>query len=128
VVTDFMVEGHFARHIRRMRSLYSTRRTALAAALTQVFEGQVHVELQAGGMHLLARFEGCESDIDYVKRAVTLGLAPAALSPWSMVGDCGTGLLLSFTNILPETAFEMATRLKQASDRKHLLRRSRSEK
>ena len=30
-LTEFMQEGHFARHIRRMRALYKSRRTALVA-------------------------------------------------------------------------------------------------
>ncbi|MGH7495260.1 MAG: hypothetical protein ACREOO_23055 [bacterium] len=28
-LTDFIVEGHFARHLRRMRTLYTERRAAL---------------------------------------------------------------------------------------------------
>jgi GntR family transcriptional regulator/MocR family aminotransferase len=34
---DFLEEGHFARHVRRMRRLYGERRVALAAALTAAF-------------------------------------------------------------------------------------------
>jgi len=114
IVVDFMTEGHFARHIRRMRSLYSSRRSALAAALVKVFGSQITIQLEAGGMHLLARLANCKSDLDFVARAEAEGLAPAALSPWSLRRDCGQGLLLNFTNVRQETAFEMATRLKQA--------------
>jgi GntR family transcriptional regulator / MocR family aminotransferase len=56
VVTQFMTEGHFARHIRRMRQLYAERRAALAEALARTLRRRLRVELQAGGMHLrLAR-------------------------------------------------------------------------
>src|SRR5262249_22188890 len=55
VVADFMTEGHLARHTRRMRSLYEQRRASLADALHEVFADRLSVELQAGGMHLLAR-------------------------------------------------------------------------
>ena len=34
VVTDFIREGHFARHIRRMKMLYMERRNCLVQALT----------------------------------------------------------------------------------------------
>ena len=37
VLTDFMNEGHFARHIRRMRILYGERRAALVEALRKEF-------------------------------------------------------------------------------------------
>jgi GntR family transcriptional regulator / MocR family aminotransferase len=116
IAADFMTEGHFARHIRRMRALYSQRRAALAAALAEVFDGQMSVQLQAGGMHLLARVAGCENDCDLVARANARGLAPAALSPWVIECEDRQGFLLSFTNIAQEAAVETALRLKQAFD------------
>ena len=48
-----MIEGHFARHIRRMRQLYAERRAALAEALASTLPERLRVELQAGGMHLI---------------------------------------------------------------------------
>jgi GntR family transcriptional regulator/MocR family aminotransferase len=59
IVADFMTEGHFARHIKRMRKLYADRRAALASALVEVFGKKIDLQLQAGGMHLLARFPAC---------------------------------------------------------------------
>lgn len=49
IVADFMREGHFARHIKRMRKLYADRRSALAGVLAEVFGDRISVELQAGG-------------------------------------------------------------------------------
>lgn len=114
IVADFMTEGHFARHIQRMRNLYADRRAAAAAALINVFGTKIDLQLQAGGMHLLARFSACKSDVDWVARANAHGLAPAALSEWRVERDCGQGLLLSFTNIPAQNAEEAAMRLKQA--------------
>jgi GntR family transcriptional regulator/MocR family aminotransferase len=113
VVADFMIEGHFARHIKRMRTLYEERRAALAEALTESFRGKLLIQLQAGGMHLLARFADFRSDLDLVTRANSGGLAPAAFSPWGMeLARAEQGLLLSFTNMPRESAQEMAMRLK----------------
>jgi GntR family transcriptional regulator/MocR family aminotransferase len=98
-VAAFMVNGHFARHIRRMRMLYADRRRGLVAALQARFGERVSVELAAGGMHLLARFPGADDDTVLVKRALAAGLAPTALSSLSMAHDAGQGLLLSFTNV-----------------------------
>jgi GntR family transcriptional regulator/MocR family aminotransferase len=98
-VATFMRNGHFARHIRRMRILYADRRRALATALQARFGERVTIELAAGGMHLLARFPGADDDTVLVRRAVTAGLAPTALSSLSMAHDVGHGLLLSFTNV-----------------------------
>jgi GntR family transcriptional regulator / MocR family aminotransferase len=114
IVADFIKEGHFARHIKRMRELYAERRLALAEALATVFDGKIKIELQAGGMHLLARLADCSNDRDLVARAMAKGLVPAALSTMAVEHDCGHGLLLSFTNIQRDAAFGVALRLKQA--------------
>jgi GntR family transcriptional regulator / MocR family aminotransferase len=115
VVADFMADGHFARHIRRMRALYEERRASLAVALAEVFEGRLNVQLQAGGMHLIARSTAFGSDLDLVTRANAQHLAPAALSRWSIErGHREQGLLLGFTNISQAAAVEVAVRLKRA--------------
>jgi GntR family transcriptional regulator/MocR family aminotransferase len=114
VVADFISEGHFARHIKRMRELYADRRSALVSALANVFKGQISIELQAGGMHLLARFPNGQSDARLAERAMAHGLVPAALSKCRIEHDCGQGLLLNFANIPSGQASEMALRLKKA--------------
>jgi GntR family transcriptional regulator/MocR family aminotransferase len=98
-VTDFMEQGHFPRHIRRMRALYMGRRAALMRALERRFGDQLDIEVPAGGMHVIARLPRGSNDIAIVKKARTHGLAPAALSLFAMKAKCGPGLLLSFTNI-----------------------------
>ncbi len=114
IVTEFIDQGHFARHIRRMRGLYARRRSALASALTEVFPDRLRLELQAGGMHLLARLNCGESDVRLVELARARGLAPQALSRMAIRPGGGQGLLLGFTNIPEEQALAQARRLEQA--------------
>ncbi len=108
VVASFMAQGHFARHLRRMRSLYAARRHALAEALGAAFGDRINLQLQAGGMHLIARFTDNIDDTELARRAVSRGLAPVALSSLTVQHPCGTGLLLGFTNI-PATEAPAAT-------------------
>jgi GntR family transcriptional regulator/MocR family aminotransferase len=108
-VAAFMQQGHFARHLRRMRALYAERRQALAGALRSAFGNRLVLELEAGGMHLLARFPDIRDDGAIVRRALLNGLAPTALSTLTMAHDCGQGLLLGFTNV-PETDAEAVVR------------------
>jgi GntR family transcriptional regulator / MocR family aminotransferase len=114
VVAAFMRHGHFARHIRRMRILYAERRRELAKALEMGFGGHVTVEMATGGMHLLARFANAADDTELVRRAMAAGLAPSALSSMAMARDCGQGLLLGFTNVLPTEAPLLVARLAAA--------------
>jgi len=109
-----MEQGHFGRHLRRMRSLYADRRQALAVALRAAFGERIVLELEAGGMHLLVRFPGMQDDGAVVRRALAAGLAPTALSGLSMAHDCGQGLLLGFTNVPEAEAVSLVARLAQA--------------
>jgi GntR family transcriptional regulator / MocR family aminotransferase len=114
VVAAFMEQGHFARHLRRMRSLYAARRRALAAALTAVFGEGARLELEAGGMHLLVRFPDPVNDVDLTRRAAEAGLAPTPLSSLAVAHDCGQGLLVGFTNVPESEAVGLAQRLAEA--------------
>lgn len=53
VLTDFINQGHFARHIRRMRTLYAERRQALVAAAERHLQGILHVPDMESGLHLV---------------------------------------------------------------------------
>jgi GntR family transcriptional regulator/MocR family aminotransferase len=114
VVAAFMRDGHFARHLRRMRALYGARRAALATALQATFGEAVSVTLQRGGMHLLARFASDIADTELAERAACAGLAPTALSPVCLRRRDQQGLLLGFTNVAEEHAAPLSERLAKA--------------
>jgi GntR family transcriptional regulator/MocR family aminotransferase len=117
ITADFLDQGHFARHLKRMRALYAERRGFLATALAQVFGSALRVELQAGGIHLLARLDASQDDVALAARAQGAGLAVMALSQWARTYPCGSGLLLGFTNIAStEQALHLAQRLATALD------------
>lgn len=50
----FITEGHFARHLRRMRLLYLERLDALIDALTRELGDMLDVEVPEAGFHLVA--------------------------------------------------------------------------
>lgn len=117
VLADFMNEGHFARHLKPMRDLYAQRRTHLWQALEAQLGDRLHVDLQAGGMHLLARFVNDENDAELAQRAQRRGLGVNALSTWFIGPVDQSGLLLGFTNISSEhDANRLVADLKGALD------------
>jgi GntR family transcriptional regulator/MocR family aminotransferase len=100
VVADFMREGHFSRHLKKMRLLYARRRAMLAAALLKAFGDEVRVDLKSGGMHLIARFDRRrEGDQELARRARQVGLNCQPLSGRGTAGFRDEGLLMGFTNI-----------------------------
>lgn len=114
VVARFMTDGHFAKHLKRMRSLYSARRSALANALSAAFGNKAMIALQGGGMHLLLRLACGTPDSELVRRAESHGLTPAALSRHAISSNPDPALLLSFTNIPEDEAARAAQALRQA--------------
>jgi GntR family transcriptional regulator/MocR family aminotransferase len=52
-----MVQGHFERHVRRMRKIYSEKRTALLAAIQLYFGQQAQVSGASSGLHLILHID-----------------------------------------------------------------------
>jgi GntR family transcriptional regulator/MocR family aminotransferase len=118
-VAAFMIEGHFARHVKRMRDLYAARRKALGAALSAVFGDRIAVDPRPGGMHLIVRCPDGADDVQLAKLAQAADLAVEALSPRAVAHPCGRALLLGFTNVAEPDATDLCRRLERAIG-KHL--------
>jgi GntR family transcriptional regulator/MocR family aminotransferase len=96
VLTDFIREGHFARHIRRMRQLYQERRTALVNALRKEFGPTLEILGAEAGMHLLMLLpKGCR-DLDIANRAARQKLWVTPLSSCYLKDPRSQGLILGF--------------------------------
>ncbi len=106
IVAAFIAEGHFARHIQRMRKLYAERRTATSAGLERVLGKHMRIESQPGGMHLILRLRRRQSDRRLVARMREEGLYAEALSDWTVGASQGSALFLGFTNIDSEDTAE----------------------
>jgi GntR family transcriptional regulator/MocR family aminotransferase len=118
-VAAFITEGHFGRHLKRMRHLYAARRRATADALCETFRNRISLELQPGGMNLLVRVSDRLQDRKLAKLAWEAGLSVEALSNRVIEHPCGQGLLLGFANNPEQEASRMTKRLERAIG-KHL--------
>jgi GntR family transcriptional regulator / MocR family aminotransferase len=97
-VAEFLREGHYLRHLRRMKRHYAARREALLRCLREVASGGMKVEATAG-LAVVTLLPDSASDVDVALRALPFGLAPAPLSPWYMQSTPRQGLLLGVTNL-----------------------------
>jgi GntR family transcriptional regulator/MocR family aminotransferase len=96
VMTDFIREGHFARHIRRMRMLYAERRTALVEALRENFGDALEVVGAEAGMHLVALLPSGISDVAIAKKAAAKGISAMPLSICYQKPPDRCGLVLGY--------------------------------
>src|SRR3984885_1824020 len=96
VLTDFIREGHFARHIRRTRALYAQRRTALVEAIQKHLDDKLEVVGAEAGMHLVALLPRGASDVAIAKKAAQLGIAAQPLSSCCSKPPSRGGLILGY--------------------------------
>lgn len=109
VITDFIREGHFARHIRRMRMLYMERRKALVDAIEDQAGNKLQVIGEEAGMHLVALLPRGTSDVAVSKRAAEMGISAMPLSTCYSKRCVRPGLILAYgerTRDEPSKVFE----------------------
>jgi GntR family transcriptional regulator / MocR family aminotransferase len=95
-MTDFIREGHFARHIRRMRLLYRERRTALLEAIRNQMGDKLEVIGEEAGMHLVALLPRGVSDVTISKKAAAIGISAMPLSSCYLKSPARAGLILGY--------------------------------
>ncbi len=83
VLTDFIDEGHFARHLRRMRTLYAERQAALVEATKKDLAGVLEVPPADAGLHLIGWLEAGVCEPRLLQAAAQAGVE---LSPTSLYG------------------------------------------
>src|SRR5262245_29718783 len=96
VLADFIREGHFARHIRRMRQLCRERRSALVAALERELPDVVRVLGDEAGMYLTAGLPDGWDDVAIAERAADREVWAAPLSGSYLGRKPRPGLILGY--------------------------------
>lgn len=87
---QFMREGQYMRHLRRLKRLYSTQRDALLNCLAQHA-----METTTAGLAVLVRLPDDAPDVSIARAMFAFGLGPAPLSPWyASPASARSGLLL----------------------------------
>jgi GntR family transcriptional regulator/MocR family aminotransferase len=110
-VEFFMSQGYFARHLSRMRSLYTERRKALAAAIDSTTKRYVDIRLQDGGMHFVAWLREGLCDTEIIEHLHRKGIGPASLSRCSLKVSGHNGLMIGYTNVAKEHAASATRRM-----------------
>jgi GntR family transcriptional regulator/MocR family aminotransferase len=96
VLAEFLHEGHFVRHLRRMRGVYVRRRDAIVEGLMRHCADFVGVPNADAGLHVAALLSGNRSDVALLQRMATRGLTGGALSKCYIGPTRRNGLLLGF--------------------------------
>ena len=99
VLADFIAEGHFLRHLRRMRALYAERQAALVDAAARELPGLLDVNPAAAGMHLVGWLPEGTDDREASRRAAALGVEAPPVSLYGSVPGQRGGLMLGYAAV-----------------------------
>jgi GntR family transcriptional regulator/MocR family aminotransferase len=113
VLAEFMGQGLLAPHIRRMRTEYARRRTALLEALTKHVTAVTPMPAP-GGLHMVARLPDSSDEAAAVRACRTRGLAVAPLASYYAGPPRMTGLVMGFAGTPAALASDTAKRLETA--------------
>ena len=114
VTADFMSEGHFLGHIRRMRALYQARQQALVEQLQEQLGDFFSITPVEAGMHLIAWLPA-ELDADALaKELARHNIHTYALSDYCLQNYLPPALLIGFAGTPADKARERVEALAQA--------------
>jgi len=92
---EFMRDGHFLRHLRRMKRVYASRRDDLESTLRPM-----GLSVGTAGLAILLELPAGAEDTRIAREATAFGLAPSPLSGWYSSRDhTRSGLLLGITTV-----------------------------
>lgn len=99
VLHDFIADGHFGRHIRRMRMLYGERADALTAAVERHLSGLLALAPLVAGLDAPAFLPQGADDADAAQRAARQGIETRPFSLYAIDRPAPPGLVLGFAAI-----------------------------
>jgi GntR family transcriptional regulator/MocR family aminotransferase len=109
-MADFLTEGHFERHIRRMRAIYESRRLLLLRLLTQHLGTLVEIDAPDAGMNLIVWLPDEASDRAMADALARAGVDATPLSQFTR-RKIRPGLLVGYSGIREPDLREGAEKL-----------------
>ncbi len=101
VLADFIGEGHYARHLRRMRTLYEERRDALRDAVERRLAGLMELGAMDAGMHTVGWLPPGTDDQRVSQALLAAGVDAVPMSSYWMGAGARSGLLLGYAAYEP---------------------------
>lgn len=101
-LADFIEQGYFSTHIRKMRLLYGERRELLRRALQPILGSAATISSEESGLHLAILLPPDCDDEELARRAADEGLSVRALSTYYLGANRERGLVVGYAYVTPE--------------------------
>jgi GntR family transcriptional regulator/MocR family aminotransferase len=102
VLADFLAEGHFGRHVRRMREIYAERLSVLLASAKESLAGRLEISGVEAGLQTVGWLRGGIDGEAAEKAAIGRGVEVTPLSRYGRGPVAENGLLLGFAAVDPQ--------------------------
>lgn len=121
VLADFLAEGHFNRHLRRIRAAYGERQQLMVEQLHMRLPDILEVSPDPAGMHLVTWLPPGVDDVAMAEASAAAGVSAPPLSYYSIEAPKRGALMLGYTGATrPRIKFgiqQLETALRSALDR-----------
>ena len=98
ILCEFIVEGHFGRHLRKMRDLYTERLEALFHYGDRYLNGLLKLSDAKAGLYISAFLQNGMASGEAEARAAASGIETRALDRFTLKHRDPKGLLLGFAS------------------------------
>jgi GntR family transcriptional regulator/MocR family aminotransferase len=98
-VADFIIEGHFERHLRKLRKEYGGRRRTLIESIETFLSGQVQYNDNEAGLHVMLYLDQDLDESLVVRRAADAGVGVYPGASYHLDGKIRPSILLGFTGL-----------------------------
>ncbi|MFQ5399537.1 MAG: PLP-dependent aminotransferase family protein [Anaerolineae bacterium] len=98
-VADFITEGHFERHLRRLRNAYGRRRRRLVDALRRYLPGKVRFSDVEAGLHVMLYLDPACDEAELVRGAAAAGVGVYPGAPYHLEKPPPPSILLGFSGL-----------------------------
>ena len=105
ILNDFIKQGHFGRHLRRMRKIHQERRTVLVDSIEEHLHGKLQIVGSDAGLHCTARMLTNENAAVVAEKIRRRGVVIRDLSeyeiPTTAAAEKTNGLIFGFASSTP---------------------------
>ena len=115
-LTRFLSEGHFEKHLNRMRRAYKIRRNALVTVLQESpYAKQMKILEQDAGLHFLVKVDTSLKESELVERCAAAGIRVRTLSSYyhdAVSQENQNCLVVNYSGLHPEQMEKLSGKLK----------------
>ncbi len=106
ILTDFIKQGYFEKHLNRMRKIYKGKHDCMMEQLQKYFPEKIlEISGDNAGLYVLIRYLGPQTEEEILRRAQTLGMPLKSLKEYyqNLPPNYLPTFLLGFANLSEET-------------------------